>query len=334
MKAKAYRLLLPAALLAGLAALAIETTSAKDKRKPQTWEMIKAARLQPVNDQVKEKIEAALPATATAAPKNERRILVFYRCGGFVHTSIAPGNHALVRLGEKTGAFSADLADDYAVFSTENLARYDAVLFNNTTRLKLPEASMRQALLEFMAAGKGVAGIHGASDNFYEWKEGGEMMGGHFNGHPWTAGERWAFQLDDPEHPVNKAFKGQGFWHKDEIYQYKPDTFAGPAKLRILVSLDMSKDKVVGQLEAKQFARFNEAYPTGKRSVPVSWVHEYGGGRVFYTTLGHNDLTFANPAVLQHLLDGIQFALGDLEADASPSAAVSDTVTPALAPAE
>ena len=329
---KPLRSLLPVVLLASLAIPFMVSTAAKDKPKPKTWDALKLIRLKPVSDEVKKQIEAALPATATARPGQERRVLVFYRCGGFIHTSIAPGNHALVRLGEKTGAFTADLADDYAVFTKENLARYDAVIFNNTTRLKFPEESMREALLEFMAAGKGVSGIHGASDNFYEWKEGGEMMGGHFNGHPWTAGGRWAFQLDDPEHPVNKAFEKTGFWHKDEIYQYKPDTFAGPEKLRILVSLDMSKDEVAGQLEAKQFARFNEAYPAGKRPVPVSWVHEYGGGRVFYTNLGHNDLTFASAPVLQHLLDGIQFALGDLEADATPSAEAA--CSPALAPAE
>lgn len=329
---KTFSPLLPTALLVSLTAIALTTTCAQDKGKPKTWEMIKAARLQPVTDKVKKQIEKALPTAATASPKQQRSILVFYRCGGYVHTSIAPGNHALVRLGEKTGAFAADLADDYGAFTAENLARYDAIVFNNTTRLKLPEESMRQALLDFMAEGKGVAGIHGASDNFYEWQEGGEMMGGHFNGHPWTAGGRWAFQLDDPEHPVNKAFEGQGFWHKDEIYQYKPDTFAGAKKLRILVSLDMSKEKVTEPLSAKQFAKFNQAYPPGKRQVPVSWVQEYGGGRVFYTTLGHNDLTFASAPVLQHLLDGIQFTLGDLEADATPTADAPST--PAPAPAE
>lgn len=331
---KSLTSLLPAGLLTAVAIAAIHCAVAQDKKKPQTWEMIKAARLKPVSVEVQQQIEAALPAAATSTPEKPRKVLVFYRCEGFVHTSIAPGNHAVVRLGEKTGAFTADLADDYEVFNSDNLLGYDAVLFNNTTRLKMPEESMREALLAFMAEGKGVIGIHGASDNFYEWKEGGEMMGGHFNGHPWTAGKHWAFQLDDPEHPVNQVFEGKGFWHKDEIYQYKPDTFAGPEKLRLLVSLDMSKKPVADQLEAKQFARFNETYPPGNRPVPVSWVHEYGGGRVFYTNLGHNDLTFANAPVLQHLLDGIQFALGDLQADATPTADISPAPVPVPAPAE
>jgi type 1 glutamine amidotransferase len=56
-----------------------------------------------------------------------------------------------------------------------------------------------------------------------------------------------------------------------------------------------------------------------KVDVPVSWLKEVGKGRLFYTNLGHNDLTFASKTVLLHMLDGIQYALGDLQADAVPS---------------
>ncbi len=52
----------------------------------------------------------------------------------------------------------------------------------------------------------------------------------------------------------------------------------------------------------------------------ISWIHQYGHGRVFYCALGHWHQSFWNPAVLQHWLAGLQFALGDLDADATPSA--------------
>jgi hypothetical protein len=55
---------------------------------------------------------------------------------------------------------------------------------------------------------------------------------------------------------------------------------------------------------------------------PVSWVKPYGSGRVFYTSLGHEPATFQGAAFLKHVLDGLQFALGDLEADASPGKAL------------
>jgi type 1 glutamine amidotransferase len=53
----------------------------------------------------------------------------------------------------------------------------------------------------------------------------------------------------------------------------------------------------------------------------ISWVREYGKGRVFYCALGHAAPTYWNPAVLKHFLAGIQFAIGDLKAEAKPVAA-------------
>jgi type 1 glutamine amidotransferase len=57
----------------------------------------------------------------------------------------------------------------------------------------------------------------------------------------------------------------------------------------------------------------------GPREVPVSWLRKAGQGRVFYTNFGHREDTFSKPAILKHMLDGIQYALGDLEADATPT---------------
>ena len=54
----------------------------------------------------------------------------------------------------------------------------------------------------------------------------------------------------------------------------------------------------------------------------VSWVRSFGKGRVFYCSLGHDHPVFWDPAVVQHYLDGVQFALGDLPADTIPSAAL------------
>ena len=48
---------------------------------------------------------------------------------------------------------------------------------------------------------------------------------------------------------------------------------------------------------------------------PLVWLKKYGEGRVFYSTFGHNEEVFANPLILQTWLNGIQFAIGDLEVD-------------------
>ncbi len=315
------------------AALALAAATATAAPKPQTWKERAAARFKPVTTEQKNSMREAIPGQATVAPKKARRILVFFRCETFIHTSIPWGNYCLEEMGRKTGAFKADFADEYSVFSKANLAKYDAVVFNNTTSLAFENDTQRDALMDFVKAGKGIAGIHAAGDNFYKWKLAASMIGGQFNGHPWTAGGNWGFKLDDPTHPLNKAFAAKGFWHTDEIYQYKPDTYAGEENLRILVSLDMSKTEVTSVLENKRFEKYKEQYGKGPREVPVSWLREFQGGRVFYTNLGHREDTYTKKNVVQHYLDGIQYALGDLQADATPTAKAGKK-KPALAPAK
>lgn len=296
----------------------------KKKKKPQTWKEKAAARFgNSPKPEEKSKIEENLP-TATAKPKKARKILCFYRCEGFIHTSIPYCNHAVVKIADVTDAYSIDLADEYSVFTKENLAQYDAILFNNTTNLT-PNEDQQTAIMEFLKGGKGIVGFHAAADNFKQWEEGIAMIGGVFNGHPWDAGGTWAFKLDDPEHPLNAAFKGKGFWHKDEIYWYNPKNFQGREKLRVLMSLDMSKSKNAEPFKnGKNLAKLEKDFglkkdEIGKVDVPVSWIREIGEGRLFFTNLGHNNMTFADKTVLQHMLDGMQYAMGDIEAEAVPS---------------
>ena len=297
-----------------LTGFCLVTSRAEDKKKPaapKTWLEKSAARFgnKPTADH-KKQIDENLP-TPTATPKKDRRILCFWRCEGFIHTSIPFCNYAVQKMAE-SGAYAVDLAHDYSVFTSENLSQYDAILFNNTTHLK-PTEEHQKAILDFVNGGKGIIGFHAAADNFGKWEDGIAMIGGIFNGHPWNAGGTWAFKLDDPDHPLNAAFKGKGFWHKDEIYWYKPENFQGRERLRVLLSLDMSKPKNHDPLKNPKFKN------KGDVDVPVSWIREIGKGRLFFTNLGHNDLTFANRTVLQHMLDGMQYAMGDIDADAVPS---------------
>lgn len=284
------------------------------------WEAQKAERFKPLSDTQKQEIAAAVPAKLAAEPKPGRRVLVFYRCGGFIHTSIPHANECIAQMAAKTKAFEADFADTYDVFSAENLAKYDAVVLNNTTKMQFPTPAQRDAFLDFVAGGKGLVGIHAASDNFNRHPECLSLVGGTFAGHPWGSGGKWAFKLNDPGHVLNAAFAGSGFWHTDEIYQYKPDSYVGPGVLRVLVSLDMSKEAVSSRID------------DGPREVPVSWIRRAGEGRVFYTNFGHREDTYANPMIVKHMIDGIQFALGDLPADAAPSDQVTDAAPPAPAP--
>lgn len=294
-----------------------------------TWEGKKAGFTGKPNDLEKESLLSSLP-DPSVKPEKPRRILCFYRCERVAHGSIPYANHALKVMGEELGTFAVDFEDEYEVFTAERLAAYDAVILNNTTGLQLSD-EQKQAFLDFVEGGKGVVGIHAASDNFKDWDDGCAMIGGVFNGHPWGSGGTWAFKVEDPKHPINRAFGGRGVYLQDEIYWYRPESFQGREKLRVLLSLDMSKRENQEVFDSGKFKDKLEGDPAAL-DIPVSWCRAQGDGRVFYTNLGHRHATFLNRQCLQHLLDGIQYAIGDLKASDIPSAMAKDGIEVVLAP--
>ena len=251
------------------------------------------------------KIRAAAPDKAPVKPAQPRRLLVYTACKGFRHAAIPYCTAALEASGQKTGAFEVVVSDDPAVFQPDSLKRFDGICFNNTTGELFDDTALKQGLLDWVKSGRGIIGIHAATDCFYEWPEYGELMGGYFDGHPWN--ETVAVKIDDPAHPVNAAFGGQGFQIADEIYQFKKPY--SREKLRVLLSLDATKIDMT-----------KPGIKRADQDFAVSWVRNYGLGRVFFCSLGHREEIFTNPTIMQHYLAGIQFALGDLPADATPSA--------------
>ena len=269
----------------------------------------------PTADQ-KAKIEAALPEAAPAKPAKPRKVLLFYRTEGFVHRSIPVGNFALQRLGEKTGAYAATLSNDMAAFDEASLFQYDAVLFNNSTQLKFTNAQHRANLMKFLGQNRGMVGVHAATDSFGTWPEAACLIGGQFDGHPWGAGGTWAIHNDEPDHPINASFEGKGFTIKDEIYQIK-GCYAR-TRQRVLLSLDWNNPMNQNVQGVKR----------EDRDFGITWLKPDGGGRVFYCSLGHNDHVYWDAAVLRHYLAGIQYALGDLPADAKPMPRKTAVTTP------
>jgi type 1 glutamine amidotransferase len=273
------------------------------------------AKLREVTAEEVQKIESALPRRATIRTSEPRKLLVFWRCEGFFHTSIPVVNKALKLMGEKTRAYDVVITDDYSVFTAEKLKEFDAVCLNNTTGLKFdPKETPERckALMDFVKSGKGIVGVHAATDNFNQWPEGREMMGGKFTGHPWGGGGTWAIKIDEPEHPLMRAFRGEGFKINDEIYRTDPPLYSRN-KQRVLMSLDVSDPATRNVKDFK---------PTDT-DTGISWVKTVGKGRLFYCSLGHNNHIFWNRAILRHYLDGIQFAFGDYKVDTKPKPIVS-----------
>jgi hypothetical protein len=278
------------------------------------------------------RITQAMPDKAPVAPKKARKLLVFTLTRGFPHSSVPVAAKALEIMGQKTGAFEAVVSNDIAMFEPQKLQQFDAVVMDNTTgdlfapttKNPTPEEQkagrersdrLRKSLLDFVQGGKGLVGIHAATDCFYNWKEYGEMMGGYFNGHPFR---KIVVKNDDPQSPINAAFNGEGFSIEDEMYTFKAPY--SREKLRILLSIDMQKTQLPDDLKRPGFKKDENR---DDHDYAISWIKQHGQGRVFYCSFGHEHNIFWKTPILQHFLAGVQYALGDLQADATPSAKLS-----------
>ena len=269
----------------------------------------------PTDEQVQLMRDAA-PDAPPVAPKASRKVLVWGHF--YTHLPNPFAARALEVLGEKTGAFGAVVSQDPVDLLPGNLGDFDCLVMNNIHEpepflprnfAELPkgeqdaaraqDAAVRQSILDFVASGKGIVGVHAATAALQGWAEYGEMMGGYYQSHIY---QEVSIKLDEPDHPLNACFEGQGFRVNDEIYFL---TEPHPReKYRVLLSLDLAGMGDPGARPDKDY--------------PITWMRTWGDGRVFYCSLGHAPETYWNPLFLAHVLAGIQFACGDLEAEAAP----------------
>lgn len=216
------------------------------------------------------------------------RLLVFSKTMGFKHSSIPSGIAAIQKLGDEHG-FIIDTTKNAALFEDEILADYSAIVFLSTTGNVL-DHRQEAAFERYIQAGGGFVGIHAATDTEYDWNWFGRLVGAYFESHPSGTPEA-DFHIKDRNFAATSFFK-DSVWHRtDELYNFK--------KIYPPINVVMTVDE--------------SSYDGGTNGDfhPMSWYHEYDGGRSFYTALGHTDESFSEPLFLQHLLGGIQYAIGE-----------------------
>jgi cytochrome c len=228
-----------------------------------------------------------------AGQGQESRILVFSKTAGFRHSSIGDGLAAIRKLGQENG-FSVDATEDAGAFSSKNLAKYRAVVFLNTTGDVL-DAAQQDDFERYIQAGGGYVGIHAAADTEYDWPWYGRLAGAWFNGHPNNPNVRkGTFRVLDKSHPSTQGFPDR--WDReDEFYNFK----SIDPTIRVLVDID------------------EKSYEGGTNGAnhPMSWYHDFDGGRAWYTNMGHTEATFSEPLFLRHLLGGLRYAMGTGKVD-------------------
>ena len=278
---------------------------------------------------------AALPDKPYAKPKSLRRVLVLCRATTFVHNSIPLAAKMVEYLGDRTGAWMTTITYDAAAINSDNLKQYDAIFLDSTTGEFLDDPNdksvteaRKHALIEFVKSGKGLAGIHAASDAYHTtgrpaspsgpptpltgtWPEFNEMIGGFFKFH-WSYPTLISVKIDDPNSPLTVMFPPGGYEIVDETYTFAQDSFSRK-RVHVLTSVNYAK------MSAEDKAKEPAATRRTDGDYALSYIQSVGNGRVFYEAHGHDEKVYFQRPFVAHMLAGIQYALGDLAADDSPS---------------
>ncbi len=239
---------------------------------------------------------AAICATS-AAYAQQPRILVFSKTAGFRHSSIPNGKAAIIKLGQQNG-FAVDTTEDASAFTQKNLSHYAAVVFLSTTGDVL-DASQQDVFERYIQAGGGFVGIHSATDTEYDWPWYGRLVGAYFNGHPNNPNvKKGTYHTLDSTHISTRGFPAT-FDRVDEFYNFK--------------SIDPTIHPLVEIDETSYTGGTNGAHH------PMSWYHDFDGGRAWYTNMGHTEASYTEPLFLNHVLGGIKYAIGSGRVDFSRS---------------
>ncbi len=184
-----------------------------------------------------------------------------------------------------SGRFEVRVSEEAGVLDSKaGLERYDAIflhLYNASTPTLSPAA--KDNLLAFVKGGKGLVVSHLSSASFKEWPEFAQLCGRHWvmgaSGH----GPRSVFKarIANKDHPITRGL--EDFEADDELYS----KLQGDAPINVLVTADSD---------------------WSQRTEPVAFTVEYGQGRVFHETFGHDGRAVKNPAVQKLIQRGCEWA--------------------------
>jgi type 1 glutamine amidotransferase len=291
-------------------------------------------------------VPSAFPATTGKADDPAafptKRILFFSKSSGWEHEvirdpavtgrpintsngNLVPGLafRVLKELGAKDN-IEFTFSKDGSLFTPAYLAQFDAFLFYTSGDLTKPGTdgnppmtpAGKEALLQAVAAGKGFIGTHSASDTFHS--PGGEAKTGH------------RFLADGANaDPYIKMLGGEFIMHGQQQVSHLvvadprfPGIIAVAPDNKIFdewyTLKDFSDDlHVLLVQDTTGMTGFLYARP----NFPSTWVHMYGRGRVFYTSLGHRDDMWTSALFQSVLVGGINWAVGRTDADLTPNIA-------------
>ena len=213
------------------------------------------------------------------------RVLMVTATAGFRHDSIATAVSTLRTLAQSSGEFTVTATEDVSALFPANLSSHDVVMFALTSGELALSAEQKNALIEFVAAGRGFIGVHSATDTLYDWPDYGRLVGAYFREHPWT--QQGVVVVEDQAHPATAGL-GTQFSIREEFYTFRDNP---RGRVQVLLRLDAASVGATGDY-------------------PLAWSHTVGSGRAYYNALGHFSETWTDARFHRQLVGAIRWTAG------------------------
>lgn len=218
-----------------------------------------------------------------------KNLLMVTHSAGFKHDYLPIAEEVVRKLGLESGTFNVIATEDCSILNCRDLKKFDAILFATSGELPVTD-EQKTDLINAVKNGKGFIGVHNATDTFYKFPEYGRMIGGYFNGHPWT--QEITVIVEDRNHPATRHLP-ERFRVKEEVYTFRDWS---RDRTHVLISLDNSS------VDLNKGTRPDNDYA-------LCWCHKYGRGKVFYTAFGHFKNLWNERWFQIHLLNGILWTM-------------------------
>jgi len=184
--------------------------------------------------------------------------------------------------------FDVTVSDNLDVYVDEGLMSQVDLIVQVYTQGTVTREQVN-GLLNAVENGAGIAGWHGGlGDAFHESQRYEYMIGGQWVEHPGNDGVPYRVNIIDHEDPITEGIGDFDVVSEQYYMHVDPNN-------RVLATTAFNADY---------------DYWVDGAVIPVMWKKMYGGGRVFYISLGHQPEVYDVPEAMTMLKRGILWASG------------------------
>ncbi|MHB1475686.1 MAG: ThuA domain-containing protein, partial [Dermatophilaceae bacterium] len=214
------------------------------------------------------------------------RILVFSMTTGWRHGESIELGIEMIRRSAEAHSVEVVATEDPAVFATESLKGFDATVWLQVSGDVL-SPMQRVAFGEYLRAGGGFAGVHGACDAERSWPEYEDIVGARFLYHPETDDQAADLIVENADHPSTRHLPARWNWVEEwYVFEKNPRGRVNPL---------LAVDEATYDVEEKSMGADH----------PICWSGTFGAGRTWYTALGHHPAAYSDETFAAHVWGGI-----------------------------